>query len=180
MAADSVWKVCSICKNPIGFQQTYYRCSVSTCQRPRTGLYFCSPPCFDAHLPMMRHRESWAEQETAPTREQAAAQQSAERQLETQANPAAGGERRRIAAPGPAAEREPAEVLVVASKLKKFVRNRSGMNTSDGVMSVLSDHLREVAVEALRAAATDGRKTVLERDAHAAIRSIKGLPPAKD
>src|SRR5690554_3942881 len=128
MATDSVWKVCSICKNPIGFQQTYYRCSVSTCQRPRTGLYFCSPACFDAHLPMMRHRESWAEQETAPTREQAAAQQSAERAREAEAAPAA-GERRRIVAPQPTAEREPPVMLVVTSKLKKFIRNRSGMNT---------------------------------------------------
>lgn len=125
---------------------------------------------------MMRHRESWAEQETAPTREQAEAQ-AATSQAETQSNPA-GPERRRIAAPTTTAEPEESEVLVVASKLKKFIRNRSGMNTSDGVMNALSDHLREVAVEALRAAARDGRKTVLERDAHAAIRSIKGLPPA--
>jgi histone H3/H4 len=38
------------------------------------------------------------------------------------------------------------------------------MNTSDGVVEVLSDHLRKLCVEAIRNAARDGRKTVLDRD----------------
>jgi histone H3/H4 len=56
------------------------------------------------------------------------------------------------------------EILVVVSKLKAFVRARSGMNTSDGVANVLSDHLRDLCGEAIRNAARDGRRTVMDRD----------------
>jgi hypothetical protein len=56
------------------------------------------------------------------------------------------------------------EILVVVSKLKKYVRDWSGMNTSDGAMAVLSDHLRELCREAIRRAGVDGRRTVLDRD----------------
>jgi len=58
----------------------------------------------------------------------------------------------------------PKDILVVVSKLKKYIKARSGMNTSDGVMSRLSDHVRWVADQAIRSAAQDERKTVLDRD----------------
>jgi histone H3/H4 len=58
----------------------------------------------------------------------------------------------------------PDEVLVVISKLKDYVRARSGMNTSDGVTAVFSAHLRRLARGAIRKAGTDDRKTVLDRD----------------
>ena len=58
----------------------------------------------------------------------------------------------------------PREILIVASKLKAYVRARSGMNTSDNVVGILSDHLRRLCDEAIRSAARDGRKTVMERD----------------
>jgi len=44
------------------------------------------------------------------------------------------------------------------------VRERSGMNTSDGVMELLSDRLRALCNEAIRSAQRDGRRTVMERD----------------
>ena len=56
------------------------------------------------------------------------------------------------------------DMLIVVSKLKKYIRDRSGMNTSDAVADMLGDHVRSVADEAIRAAARDGRKTVLDRD----------------
>ena len=56
------------------------------------------------------------------------------------------------------------EVLVVVSKLKKYIRARSGMNTSDAVVGVLSDHLRSVCDQAIQRATSEGRKTVLDRD----------------
>ncbi len=154
--ADS-WRLCNICKAPIAFEQVHYVCSVSTCNRKRTGMVFCSPACFDAHLPMMRHRDAWAEEERAPTRAQA----EAERAAETEARP-----ERRVAtvATQPMGPPPVKEVLVVASKLKKFIKDQSSMNTSDNVMSVLSDHLRDLSIQALRVAAQDGRKTVLDRD----------------
>ena len=72
------FKVCSTCRRPIPFGGNYYQCSVSTCQRGKTSLFFCSVECWDAHLPMMRHREAWAEAVRAPTREEWALQQADE------------------------------------------------------------------------------------------------------
>jgi hypothetical protein len=189
MSETRQWKVCSICRKPIEFGQRYYACSVSTCRRPRTQLFFCSLNCFGAHVPMERHRDAWAEEEKAPTREQATAAESAtaenaelgtaddhERAGGTAA--AAEAPRRRVAggsAPEPA-EEGPTEILIVASKLKQYVRAHSGMNTSDGVFAVLSDHLRELSVAALRVAAADGRKTVMDRDYHVVLKRWRPAP----
>ncbi len=56
------------------------------------------------------------------------------------------------------------EVLVVASKLKNYIREKSGMNTSAAVIDVLSDKIRRMCDEAVERAKTDGRKTVMDRD----------------
>ena len=55
-------------------------------------------------------------------------------------------------------------VLVVASKLKTYIREKSGMNTSGAVMSALSNKLRQLCDNAIEAAKRDGRKTVMDRD----------------
>lgn len=56
------------------------------------------------------------------------------------------------------------DVLVVVSRFKAYVRERFGMNTSDAVMEVLSDHLRAICHRAAENARNDGRKTVMDRD----------------
>jgi hypothetical protein len=56
------------------------------------------------------------------------------------------------------------DVLVVVSKLKKYIKDRSGFNCSDQIVDVLSDHVRVLCDDAIRAAGRDERKTVLERD----------------
>lgn len=56
------------------------------------------------------------------------------------------------------------EVLVVASKLKNYIKNKSGMKTSGNVLEVLSDRIRTLCDEAVASAERDGRKTVLDRD----------------
>jgi len=56
------------------------------------------------------------------------------------------------------------DVLVVVSKVKKYIRDRSGMNTSDAVAEALGAHVRKVCDDAIRNAGRDGRKTVLDRD----------------
>jgi hypothetical protein len=61
------WKRCSTCKKEIGFRVAHYTCSVSTCNRARTALAFCSVDCWDAHVPMIRHRDAWAEEATSPS-----------------------------------------------------------------------------------------------------------------
>src|SRR3954471_20990941 len=67
LADEGTWKHCNICKAPIAYRAEYFVCSVSTCNRKRTGLNFCSLSCFEAHLPTARHRDAWAEREKAPS-----------------------------------------------------------------------------------------------------------------
>lgn len=61
------WRKCNACKVPLNYGKMYYVCNVSTCNRKRTGLTFCSVSCWDSHLPDMNHREAWAEEKRAPT-----------------------------------------------------------------------------------------------------------------
>jgi hypothetical protein len=63
----SFWKRCSTCKQELPFAATYWACNVSTCNRARTALVFCSVSCWDAHVPMLRHRDAWAEERRSPT-----------------------------------------------------------------------------------------------------------------
>jgi hypothetical protein len=67
---DTFWKKCSTCKKPIPYASKYWNCSVSTCNRKRTALVFCSVSCWDAHIGLLRHRDSWAEENIAPTIEE--------------------------------------------------------------------------------------------------------------
>jgi histone H3/H4 len=56
------------------------------------------------------------------------------------------------------------EVLVVISKLKNYIRAKSGMNTAGNVAPKLSDIVRSLCDEAVERARQDGRKTVMDRD----------------
>jgi hypothetical protein len=161
------WKRCSHCKSEIGFERVYWVCNVSTCNRKRTGLVFCTVSCWDGHLPVMRHRESWAEERRSPSRAEWEREQAEEAKEAKEAQPAAAArepQRRPLPPVRPAAPAAPEEVLVVVSKLKAYVRARSGMNTSDSVADVLSDKLRRLCDEAIRRAERDGRKTIMDRD----------------
>lgn len=165
------WKRCSTCKKDIPFRATYYQCSVSTCTRKRTGFTFCSVECWEEHLPLMRHREAWAVEEQAPSKEEWARQRAEEEGTGAEQKPASAParssepvKRRVIATKEPPLPQGPREVLVIASRLKSYIKEVHGMNTSDGVLEPLSAELRRIANRAARNAAEDGRKTVLERD----------------
>jgi len=183
MSTAQFWRRCSGCKTEIGFEQTYWVCSVSTCNRPRTGMFFCSVSCWEAHLPMMRHREAYAVEKRSPTaaewqREQAASSaettprpqpSTAQRSSHSTPRPSTATRKppepaRRIVAPTREEEDLPRDILIVASKLKKYIKARSGMNTSEAVMQVLSDHVRKLCDQAIRSAGENERKTVLDRD----------------
>ncbi len=166
---DDAWRRCSACKEPIALRAPYWACNVSTCNRVRTALVFCSVSCWEVHLPEARHREAWAVEKQAPARPDAAAPApKPARAPAAFSAPKAGARapRRRLVRPAetPPQDDVPREVLVVASRLKDYVRARSGMNTSDGVLGPLSEILRQVADQAIRNAERDGRKTVLDRD----------------
>jgi hypothetical protein len=159
----SIWKRCSTCKKPIAFASPYFTCSVSTCNRKGTDFVFCEVSCWDAHVPMLRHRDAWAEDAKAPTRAEWEGRQAAEAERAA-ATTVASAARPAAAPAAPSGEPIPHDVLVVVSKLKAYVRARSGMNTSDGVTEVLSDRLRHLCDRAIEQARAAGRKTVLDRD----------------
>jgi len=164
------WKRCSSCKNPISFAGHYYRCSVSTCNSKRTGLVFCSMPCWSAHVPTMGHRDPWAEDMQAP--DQASWESEQARQSD------AGNPQRRIIPGSSRSGREPRsptltlsegdhvpdDVLVVVSKMKTYIRARSDFNTSASANEAISDIIREHCDRAMKRAAMAGRTTVMDRD----------------
>ena len=57
-----------------------------------------------------------------------------------------------------------ADVLVVTSKVKKFVREKSGFNTSAELIQALSEEVEKLCLAAIERAKADGRKTVKGRD----------------
>jgi hypothetical protein len=168
------WRRCSSCKAALPFDASYWACNVSTCNRGRTALAFCSVSCWDAHLAVVPHRESWAVERRAPTRAQWEREQAAERAAAAPGAPGPAAPaptstsappRRILPPPAPARPDATArEVLIVASKLKAYVRARSGMNTSDRCVEPLSDAVRALADRAIERARAEGRKTVLDRD----------------
>jgi histone H3/H4 len=56
------------------------------------------------------------------------------------------------------------EVLVVVSKLKKYIKDCSEMNTAGSVAEALSNAIRRMCDKAIQNAKNDGRKTVMDRD----------------
>jgi hypothetical protein len=160
MGTETQWRRCSACKQPISFGSTYWTCNVSTCNRERTGLIFCSVRCWEVHLPGANHRETWAVEKTAP----AAGEDRGGTGSIPESRPAAAPSRAPAAAPPAAKSAVPEEVLIVASRLKAYIRASSGYSTSDRVLEPLSRIVRRLCDEAIRSASREGRTTVLERD----------------
>jgi hypothetical protein len=144
------WRRCSACKNDIALNSIYWVCSVSTCNRKRTALVFCSVDCWEIHLPTERHREAWAVEERAPA---------------TPDPPGGAPRKKRGSSGSPRASGDPNnDVLVVVSRLKAYIRRHDGYNTSDSVLPVLSNAIRKICDEAIANARRSDRETVLDRD----------------
>lgn len=56
------------------------------------------------------------------------------------------------------------EILVIASKVKKFIKEKGDCNTSASTMEALSQRLSQIVEKAIENAKADGRKTVMDRD----------------
>ena len=56
------------------------------------------------------------------------------------------------------------EVLMVISKLKKYIKGKSGMNTAGNVAPALSAMISQLCDDAIARAEKDRRKTVMDRD----------------
>jgi hypothetical protein len=145
------WRKCSTCKTEIAFGAIYQKCNVSTC---RKNIY-CSVDCWDVHNPVMNHKSSWAEEERAP-------QKGEENSVRTP--------QRRIVPSKPTGNKTipsgdfPMDILIVASKLKAYIKAKHDMNTSGNVMEALSHIIRLEADKACEKARADGRKTLMDRD----------------
>ena len=188
---DDIWMLCSACRKHIRFGSTHWVCSVSTCNRDRTRLVFCSVPCWDSHVATLHHRDAWAVEARAPSREETREERDGPGRREpapaprqpapvarepapaarpsmsaapAPAQPTAGSVTAHAGGPALSNHYEHDDVLVVVSKVKKYIRDRSGMNTSDAVVEALGAHVRKVCDDAIRNAGRDGRKTVLDRD----------------
>lgn len=57
-----------------------------------------------------------------------------------------------------------ADVLVVTSKVKKFIKENGGCNTSAETIDMLSKAVQALCNKGVESAKADGRKTVMARD----------------
>lgn len=142
---ETVWRKCGSCKKDIGFNQIYQVCSVC-----KSKYAFCSVDCWDQHVPVMNHKNAWAEEERSPA------------SGGTVASPTQ-PVRRIVTSPSNVSPMEK-EILIVASKLKQYVKDKHDLNTSADVMEVLSQMVRRVTDQAAAKAKSEGRKTLMDRD----------------
>ena len=147
---ETYWRKCGSCKKDIGFNQVYQACSV--CK----GKYaFCSVDCWEEHVPVLNHKNAWAEEERSPAQAQAPSQASQPVRRIIVPSHSAG--------PGPASPMD-TEILIVASKLKQYVKDKYDLSTSANVMEALSREVRRLTDQAAKKAIADGRKTLMDRD----------------
>lgn len=164
----SHWEKCRTCGKAIGFSSKYWTCSVSSCNRKSNPIIFCSVDCWDVHVPVMNHKSAGAEENFSPNRPSSfpsspssTPEKSQPRRILISSSPSSGKEAAHSTNSSPA-ERE---ILIVASKLKDYIRKQSGgFNTSASVLDRLSDIVRNLCDEAIHKTRRDGRKTVMDKD----------------
>ncbi len=155
---QSYWRKCIVCKNEINFSTKYYKCSVSGCDKKRSPAQFCSVECWDVHRSIMSHKSAGADEYQSPSKQT---------WLETEANESKVrivSAKKESGSPVISGNANTEDVLVVVSKLKSFVKDSSGLNTSSDVMPALSDIIRNTCTKAVQNAHRDGRKTLMARD----------------
>lgn len=156
--AMTYWRKCGSCKKEIGFNTIYQVCNVSSCRK----LVFCSVDCWNLHNPVMNHKSSWAEENRSPKKESFIAATSS-----TESSPEAIPRRILVQTKSstPSSEAsESDEILIVASKLKAYIKEKYDMNTAASVMEALSREVRRLSDRACEKARSEGRKTVMDRD----------------
>lgn len=143
-----IFRHCGSCKKPILPKDHYYLCNISSCRKTA----YCSVPCFDDHVPIFRHKDAWAEEHRAPEK------------LVSDVPPKDRISTARLLTSETKTKEISRDILVVASKLKDYIKNKSGMNTSANVLERLSDMIRIHCDKAIEKAERDHRKTVMDRD----------------
>ena len=150
---ENIWRHCGSCKKPIILKQNYYACSISTCKKTA----YCSIACFDDHSPIFRHKDAWALEKRAPTEPEIASDTPSRLDTARLASSATSKK-------SPLNDDLSRDVLIVASKLKDYVRVKGGLNTSQNVVDRLSDMVRILCDQAIERAHHDNRKTLMDRD----------------
>jgi hypothetical protein len=64
---SDTWRKCSVCKDEISFEEEYFSCNVTTCNKVGRESVFCSVGCWDAHRAVMNHKDAWCEEKISPT-----------------------------------------------------------------------------------------------------------------
>ena len=64
----------------------------------------------------------------------------------------------------PSTESNTADTLVVVSKVKRMIRERSGLNTSQCCIDALTNKIVQMATAGIESAKAGGRKTVMGKD----------------
>ncbi|MDH4467890.1 MAG: hypothetical protein QE271_07520 [Bacteriovoracaceae bacterium] len=158
--AHSYWRKCGSCKKEIAYQTTYQVCGIASCQK----FAYCSVDCWSLHNSILNHKSAWSEDRISPKKE--------ESNFLAESAPPTGVRRVVITPPKSGQQTNPAsavtyssdDILIVASKLKQFVKDKHDLNTSANVMKILSDHVRTFTDRAAMKAKSEGRKTLLDRD----------------
>lgn len=106
------------------------------------------------HVPLMNHKSAWAEENRAPSQSQASVVEThpVRRIVSSAANPAVKESSMET------------EILIVASKLKQYVKDKYDLSTSANVMDALSTEVRRITDRAAAKAVAEGRKTLMDRD----------------
>ena len=101
----------------------------------------------------MNHKSSWAEEKRSPNKSEAVSEVS-------------DAPRRVIVTPKQTISEAHGthEILIVASKLKQYIKDKYDMNTAASVMDVLSNNVRRMTDRAAERARSEGRKTIMDRD----------------
>lgn len=144
------WKKCNTCGKEIAYDSSYQSCSVSGCKK----FAYCSVDCWNLHSDLANHKSAWAEQTRAP---QEGEERAPRKILVT-------SKQETPASEGLSNDGIPHDILIVASKLKAYIKARSDLNTSGNVMERLSDIVRRECDKAIANAREQGRKTVMDRD----------------
>ena len=154
MTDTTYWRKCGSCKKEIGFNTVYQVCNVSTCRK----LVFCSVDCWNLHNPVMNHKSSWAEENRSPRKEEYRPDNDTNAPRRILVTNRAD---ENISSSGEGNEED---ILIVASKLKQYIKDKYDMNTSANVMEALSRIVRRQTDRAITKAKSENRKTLMDRD----------------
>ena len=137
---------------------------MSTCRHKRKGYTFCSPSCWSEHLAYANHRESWAEDFQSPTKAEAFGSASSSDEPAAPKRRVIVSDKPTTSAGTPSTKGIQTDTLVVVSKVKKLIKDRSGMSTSQCCVDQLTQKVIEEALKGIENAKAAERKTVMGRD----------------